>query len=57
MRQRQTVGHGAVKQVEVGAADAAVGDPNLHLARTRFHGHTFTQAQRAIAFKEYGLHD
>ena len=49
--------HGAVKQVQVGAADAAKGDPNLHLSRLRLHGHALAHAESTVAFEEYRLHD
>ncbi|MCX6630944.1 MAG: hypothetical protein NTW28_25295 [Candidatus Solibacter sp.] len=57
VRQRQTVRHGAVKQVEIGTADAAVGHPNLHLPGNRIHRNALAHAQRPIAFEEYRLHD
>jgi hypothetical protein len=57
MRQRQTVRHGAMKQVQIGAADAAVGHADPHLPGARFHGHALTQTQGPIAFKENRLHE
>ena len=57
VRQRQAVRHGAVKQVEIGAADAAEGNPNLHLPGARLHGHAVAHTECPIAFEEYGLHD
>ena len=55
--QRQAVRHGAVKQMQVGAADAAVGDLDLHLPGARLHGHALADAEGPIAFEEYRLHD
>ncbi len=57
VRQGQAVRHGAVKQVQVGAADAAEGNLNLHLSRLRLYGHALAHAESTIAFEEYRLHD
>jgi hypothetical protein len=43
--------------MEIGAANAAEGNPNLHLPGAGFHGHAFAHTERPIAFKKYGLHD
>ena len=57
VRQGQTVRHGAVKEMQVGAADAAIGNADLHLPGARLHGHAFAHAQCPIAFEEYRLHE
>ena len=57
VRQRHAVSHGAVKQVEVGAADAAEGNADLHLPGARLHGYAVAHTECPIAFEEYGLHE
>ena len=53
----QAVRHGAVKQVQIGAADAAVGNPDLHLARSGRDGRAGTHADSLIAFEKCGSHE
>ena len=52
----QTVGHGAVKKMKVGATDAAEGDKKLDMPGTRGYRDTRAHLDGLITRKESGSH-
>ncbi len=56
VRQSQAVGHGAVKQMQIRAADSAVLDFDLHLAGAGRDLRAVADAQGPIAFKKCRTH-
>jgi hypothetical protein len=56
VRQAQAVGHGPVKQMQIGAADSAIFDADLHLARGRFHRDAGADLKLLISFEKGRSH-
>jgi hypothetical protein len=56
VRERETVRHGAVEEVQVGSANSAECYADLDVARTGFDRQTRADSDGLVAFKKSRLH-